>query len=109
MDRWKATKTYRPDYQTADGGPQTEPRSVRHPSTWRTELIGTCIMYVWMVPYCCDPTNGYHGQVEGEEVTPGKEAREDVQAAHIDAAVQRQQDKQASCIQGNLHSPPCNL
>ncbi len=22
MDRWKATKTYRPDYQTADGGPQ---------------------------------------------------------------------------------------
>ncbi len=34
------------------------------------------------------PTNGYHGQVEGEEVTPGKEAREDMEAAHIDAAVQ---------------------
>ncbi len=61
------------------------------------------------VPYCCDPTNGYHGQVEWEEVTHGEEAREDMQAAHVDAAVQGQQDKQAACIQGNLHSPPCNL
>jgi hypothetical protein len=44
-DRWKATKTHRPDYQTAGGGPQMEPTSVRHPSTWRTGLIATCIMY----------------------------------------------------------------
>jgi hypothetical protein len=51
------------------------------------------------------PTNGYHGQVEGEEVTPGEEAREDVQAAHIDAAVQGQQDKQASCIHDPILHP----
>jgi hypothetical protein len=29
MDRYKATKTYRTDYQTANVGPQTELRSVR--------------------------------------------------------------------------------
>jgi hypothetical protein len=34
------------------------------------------------------PINGNHGQVEGEEVAPGEEAREHVQAAHVDAAVQ---------------------
>ncbi len=44
------------------------------------------------------PTYGYHGQVEGEEVTPGEESREHVQATHVYAAVQGQQDKQASCI-----------
>jgi hypothetical protein len=32
-----------------------------------------------------------------------------MQAAHVDAAVQGQQDKQASCIQENLHSPPCKI
>jgi len=47
---------------------------------------------IWSVP-----TYGYHGEVEWEEVSPGEEAREDVKAAHVDAAVQRQQHKQASC------------
>ncbi len=32
------------------------------------------------------PTNGYHGQVEGEEVAPGEETREDLQAAQVEGA-----------------------
>ena len=43
-------------------------------------------------------TYGDHGEVEWEEVSPGEEAGEDVEAAHVDTAVQGQQHEQAPCV-----------